>query len=497
MTRRNFLISFLSLLLAFFIGYTIKIISINVKWFGAKGDGVTNDTKAIQKAIDLIASIGGGTVYFPKGTYIVTGGNIILSLKSNVSLKGTGKSLTTIKIKDKTGDWGYMFIANNILLENFKLLNLTLDCNLENEVTTTGRWMNSNRVLLNLNEAKNVLISNVKFICNGIWALRGFCESTIVQHCEFEFTPPTYKGASFDTSTIWIGGENNKVVHNVLTANWRDDFVPETGIETQGHRNTFYKNKVIGFKVAMIASENTGYNNPLTPITKLGAKDNFIQSNYFESLVAGITLWGMNVKEGSYMKNCKIDNNKIYIIGKNESNIFNREKYGIGLYRGIIGAKGHDGVQTGKFQGTKITNNKITFKYRDPKGTHGTSDKEDYGIRFDAQMTVKSTEIKQNTFVNCGGYGIFLSSTFDSILNPDNEHIEVIDISDNNFIDCRTPICIYQNCEKVSIINNKFIQTHQFANFSDNMQVTVSCSPNNNTNIKVLKNKTIFPKNKL
>lgn len=42
----------------------------NVAEFGAKGDGKAKDTQAIQKAIETCCENGGGTVYFPPGTYI-------------------------------------------------------------------------------------------------------------------------------------------------------------------------------------------------------------------------------------------------------------------------------------------------------------------------------------------------------------------------------------------------------------------------------------------
>lgn len=57
----------------------------DVKTYGATGDGVTDDTTAIQAAINAINAAGGGTVFFPAGTYKITA---TLSLLENVRLFG-------------------------------------------------------------------------------------------------------------------------------------------------------------------------------------------------------------------------------------------------------------------------------------------------------------------------------------------------------------------------------------------------------------------------
>ena len=54
----------------------------DVQAFGAKGDGKTLDTDAINKAIEAAAAAGGGTVHFPAGTYL----SFSIRLKSNIAL---------------------------------------------------------------------------------------------------------------------------------------------------------------------------------------------------------------------------------------------------------------------------------------------------------------------------------------------------------------------------------------------------------------------------
>jgi Protein of unknown function (DUF2793)/Pectate lyase superfamily protein len=57
--------------------------------YGAVGDGVVNDTVAIQAALDAVGTAGGGTVHMPAGVYKTTD---VLLLPSNVHLSGAGQA---------------------------------------------------------------------------------------------------------------------------------------------------------------------------------------------------------------------------------------------------------------------------------------------------------------------------------------------------------------------------------------------------------------------
>lgn len=68
----------------------VSIVVVNVKNFGAVGDGVTNDTAAIQAAVN---SISNGVVYFPPGAYLCLG---TIYLKNGVSMWGNGRLQSTL-----------------------------------------------------------------------------------------------------------------------------------------------------------------------------------------------------------------------------------------------------------------------------------------------------------------------------------------------------------------------------------------------------------------
>ncbi len=75
--KNVFLVFFSFLNLLFLNGQTYNVLN-----FGAKGDGTTLNTQALQKAIDQVADNGGGTLWIPAGTFLT--GELVI--KSNITL---------------------------------------------------------------------------------------------------------------------------------------------------------------------------------------------------------------------------------------------------------------------------------------------------------------------------------------------------------------------------------------------------------------------------
>lgn len=95
--------------------------------YGATGDGTTNDTSAVQSAIDA-AEASGGVVYFPPGTYVAYG---LTVTASNVALIGAGKGRSVLR-NNANGEGIYVYGTSGAHLTNVQIRDLSIIANLGN-----------------------------------------------------------------------------------------------------------------------------------------------------------------------------------------------------------------------------------------------------------------------------------------------------------------------------------------------------------------------------
>lgn len=136
-------------------------IAISVKTFGAKGDGVTDDTENIQKAIDSLKETG-GILFFPVGTYLITAQ---LTLCSNIIITGCGEKSIIQCLTGTSGNGINMLVAieqGNILIENIRIQNSHYGNAFPPAGTFTG--MGANILMIGCN---NIEVSHIHASAGG------------------------------------------------------------------------------------------------------------------------------------------------------------------------------------------------------------------------------------------------------------------------------------------------------------------------------------------
>ena len=191
--------------------------TFNVKDYGAKGDGVNNETSAFQSALDAAKQQGGGTVYVPHGRYMITAE---LQLPPFTMLKGESAAVTQLfwnplgwdygklpnslisgthhfAIKDlniwATRAWGIimqngpMEEMGNVLLENLVVrqsaqmsskMYRTKASRDSVDAELNSRWTKTGIVI----RGDNLKVRNCDFNASGMYTVAG---TGFIQHCRF------------------------------------------------------------------------------------------------------------------------------------------------------------------------------------------------------------------------------------------------------------------------------------------------------------------------
>lgn len=139
--------------------------------YNAFGNGVSNDTSAIQAAIDSLPE-SGGTVFVPAGTYIIsprdatrpvsgTTEKWCLQLKDNQTLMGAGTGSTVFKLSDSSP-----YDSPMIYGTNFAVGVCVRDFTINGNASRSGNSFETNNVLgedegINFKECEYSLVENV------------------------------------------------------------------------------------------------------------------------------------------------------------------------------------------------------------------------------------------------------------------------------------------------------------------------------------------------
>ena len=176
----------------------------SVSDFGAKGDGKTLDTKAIQKAMDECGKAGGGIVRIPKGTYL--SGAVFMKSKTTLLIE---EGATIQGSTDETGDYpvidsrfnGVEQKCHASIINAIDAHNITIT----GKGTVAGSGIGGSRPptgprVIEFIRCKNVVLENIKVTNKGRWTIHPlYCKNVIIRGLNIETTGQNSDGIDPDS----------------------------------------------------------------------------------------------------------------------------------------------------------------------------------------------------------------------------------------------------------------------------------------------------------
>jgi hypothetical protein len=294
---------------------------ISVKDFGAIGNGISDDTNAIQRAIDTVYYLGGGSVFFPGGIYKVRinrNKSHAITIRAKVILKGYRSKESVIKLAPKQGNYSSILAGEkpDSDLSDFAMYDLAIDGNGSSNPVILKSDLDPKKMMsrhsiriyigsrINIERCRFINQNNSNVITiNGNFAPYKVSVSDVsIMNNIFELIGGGK--LDYDHSTIYSHGEHIKISNNYFASrNGAGTNGARTAIEIHGDQHTVKDNIIKGF--------TNGMN--ITGFASSSNRD-IITNNLIEDVYSGITIWS-HFSDGNTSKpaltNCIISNNKI------------------------------------------------------------------------------------------------------------------------------------------------------------------------------------------
>jgi hypothetical protein len=282
---------------------------VSVMDFGAVGDGVADDTAAIQAALDYVESAGGGEVFVPAGSYL--SGKLIL--RDKVSIRGVGNTSKFIA-KIISDD---LFFSNDPSLSNITLSNFYVD--LTAQTGSNGIYIThisdseiSGVTLYNAAGFGFLIFNSVrcKYLRNTINTTRQWDGMTITTGSidnviEGNIVYNSYDSGIGFTDTLGTTCVGNYVKRQKISGNW---YAP--GIDAAGAKNAVITgNFVLGneYGISVLQHPNSGSQPKRVTVT-----GNTIADGEYGVIVGPVAVIPPAVSEATTRDGIVISGNSIY-----------------------------------------------------------------------------------------------------------------------------------------------------------------------------------------
>lgn len=190
---------------------------VNVRDFGAVGNGIADDTQAIQNAVNAAGE--GGVVYAPAGKYYINNSNGILLSHDNFMFYGDGPA-TQILVSPVSQKRGFT-IASDVATSNpaSVVSNVTIENLYINGMADDGSaTVNEFSHAINARKCSKVLIKNIQCInVRGDGVFIGYgAENVTVDSCYLESTIVTGSTKNYRQGIAVLSGRDIVITNNVV-----------------------------------------------------------------------------------------------------------------------------------------------------------------------------------------------------------------------------------------------------------------------------------------